>query len=269
MFYEDVRLKIKNFRVKYQREYNQKLDFTYICVGEYGKKKSIRPHYHILFFGLTDFQVMFFCAMWNYGKYYVEPVKFANEDGSDGMAKVASYIGKYAAKGTFNPSSVLRHFTLSCRVASSRGLGLAHLDSLIAHYRGYDLVGKYDVEKLDFDYPKDKFYDLLFKRLSSYCYGTVNRSISLPVSLRRKIFDYRLVDGRACWSRLYYEVMDFARVQYQNNRDREFREFIEQYDSSEIPKMVVVFDNLQKTALLDREKSQRQYLAKFYSKSKF
>lgn len=269
LYYDDVRLKIKNFRVKYLREFGEKLDFTYICVGEYGKKKSIRPHYHILFFGLTDFQVMYFCTMWTYGKYYVESVNFVNEDGSDGLAKVAGYIGKYAAKGSFNPSSVINHLTLPCRVASSRGLGLDNLDDLIRYYRGYDLVGKFDIDKCDFDYDKEKFYDLLFNRLNSYCYGTINRSISLPISLRRKIFNYRLVEGRACWSRLYYEIMDFARVRYKEDCDRKFREFIEQYDTSEVPKMVVVFDNLQKTALLDREKSQREYLAKFYSKSKF
>lgn len=266
LYYEDVKLVIKNFRVKYMREFNEKLDFTYICVGEYGKKKSIRPHYHILFFGLTDFQVMYFCTMWKKGKYYVEPVKFKNEDGSDGLAKVAGYIGKYASKGTFNPSSVLNHFTIPCRVASSRGLGMDNLDRLVGYYRGYDLVGKYDIEKCDFDYDKTKFYELLFNRMK---YDFAGKSISLPLSLRRKIFDYRIVDSRACWSRLYYEIMDYARVRYQDNCDREFRQFIDGYPDSEIPKMVVVFNRLQESNLLDREKGQRERLAKFYSKSKF
>ena len=163
LFYQDVRLKIKNFRVKYQREYYKKLDFSYICVGEYGRKNSIRPHYHVLFFGLNFFQVKYFCSMWNYGNYYLESVKFKNEDGSDGLARVASYIGKYAAKGSFNPSSVLNHFTLPCRVSSSRGLGLSDLDKLIGYYRGYDIVGCYDVEKLDFNYDKTKLFNIILE----------------------------------------------------------------------------------------------------------
>ena len=141
--YRDVRLTIKNFRVKYQREFNDKLNFSYLVVGEYGKKNSIRPHYHILFFGLSDFQVQYFCNLWcpnlfnssGFGRYYIEKVNFVNFDGSDGLAKVASYVGKYSAKGSFNPSSVINHFTLPCRVASSRGLGLDKLDKLISYYR--------------------------------------------------------------------------------------------------------------------------------------
>ena len=34
LYYTDVRLMIKNFRVKYEREFNQKLNFSYISVGE-------------------------------------------------------------------------------------------------------------------------------------------------------------------------------------------------------------------------------------------
>lgn len=266
LYYEDVKLKIKNFRVKYQREFDIKPDFSYICVGEYGHKRSRRPHYHILFFGLSRFQVDYFTNMWHYGKSYTEAVKWKNEDGSDGLAKVASYIGKYAAKGNFNPSSVINHLTVPCRVSSSRGFGTSSIESLSRYYRGYDIVGNYDIEKLDFDYDKDKLYDILFNRLK---YNFNGYEISLPISLLRKIFNYRLVQGQGCWSALYYEIMDFARNRYQNLLDRQFREFCAENSNRTLAENCVQFESIRKSALANREKSQRDNLAKFYSQSKF
>lgn len=266
LFYTDVRLTIKNFRVRYQRKHNSKVDFSYICVGEYGSKKSHRPHYHLLFFGLDRKQVYEFCELWNKGHYYVESVNFKNEDGSDGLAKVASYIGKYAAKGSFNPYTVLQGYTLPCRIASSKGLGLSDMDNLISYYRAYDVAGKYDIEKLDFNYDKNKLYDIIFNRLKYNFHG---QEISLPLSFKRKIFNFRLFDGRCVWSRLYYEVMDFARDKYQKICLDEFTRFCSKKSDRTLAERIDEFNNLQKTALLDREKSQKESLSKFYSKSKF
>lgn len=274
--YRDVQLCIKNFRVKFAREFSEKLTFSYIAVGEYGHKRSHRPHYHLLFFGLTEFQVRYFMDLWSaidtntglrvFGRSYLRSVNFVNKDGSDGLAKVASYVGKYSSKGSFNPSSVLSHYTLPCRISSSRGLGMDNINRLYSYYRAYDVAGVYDIELMNTDYDRMKLYDIILSRLS---YEFNGYKFSLPLSLRRKIFSYRLVDGRACWSRLYYEVMDYARTLYSDISDRKFRAFLGNYANKPLSEVVLLFESFEKNNLLLREQTKKKHLSDFYSKSKF
>lgn len=274
--YRDVQLCIKQFRTYYFRQFSQKLSFSYIAVGEYGHKKSHRPHYHLLFFGLTEFQVRYFMDLWSakdpitglrkFGRSYLRSVNFINKDGSDGLAKVASYVGKYSSKGSFNPSSVLNHYTLPCRISSSRGLGLDNLQRLTAHYCAFDVAGVYDIERMNTDYDKTKLYDIILSRL---VYEFNGYKFSLPLSLRRKIFSYRLVDGRACWSRLYYEVTAYARDKYQDLSNTKFREFLGNYANKPLSEVVLLYESYEKNALLLREQTHKKHLREFYSQSKF
>lgn len=269
LYVRDVRLRIKNFRVIKERDLGHKLDFKYICVGEYGSKSkgSHRPHYHLLFFGLTKELIYEFCHLWNLGFYYVEGVNFKNVDGSDGLAKVSSYIGKYAAKGSFNPDSVTNHLVLPSRICASRGVGLCNINNLLGYYRCYDIVGKYDIDK--FDIPSDKEGLLLsecFKRLK---YSFNGHEISLPMSLRRKIFGYRLFDGKAVWSILYYKVMAFARAQFEDNDYREFRKFCWQRLGVPLAKICREYNMVQTADLRAREAREIEHMRSFYSSSKF
>lgn len=269
--YRDFSSRIKYFRTDYQRNVGN-LDFKYICVGEYGSKKSCRPHFHCLFFGLDYEQVRYFCKLWDLGFYYIEHVKFKNDDGSDGMAKVASYIGKYAAKGSFVPSSVKNRLTLPCKVSASRKIGLSDLDPLISYYRAYDIC-KYDIDK--FDIPVDKqsiIISEVFNRLKHFEYGESKRVVcSLPLSIRRKIFGFKVFDGVACWSTLYYKVMDFARMFYQAEADRIFEEFSSPLllQGFSLPQVCRKFEDIQQSSREYRESRQRQALSEFYSKGKF
>lgn len=268
LYVRDVRLKIKQFRINYERSNGSKLDFKYICAGEYGSSKlgAHRPHYHILFFGLNREQVYDFCHLWNLGFYFVESVKFKNEDGSDGLAKVASYIGKYAVKGSFNPDSVTNHLVLPSRICASRGVGLCNIDNLLSYYRCYDIVGRYDVENFSFTPEKENLlFSECFKRLK---YSFNGNDISLPLSLRRKIFGYRIFDGKALWSKLYYQVMDFARTQFEDLRYSEFRKFCYQRLGFPLPKICDEFNAIQRADLLVREKNRKEALCRFYSKGK-
>ena len=268
--YRDFSLAIKNFRIDYQRKVGP-LDFKYICVGEYGSKRSRRPHFHCLFFGLDFKQVEYFCRFWKYGFHYIEQVKYKNDDGSDGLAKVSSYIGKYAAKGSFVPDSVTSGFTIPCRVSSSRGVGLCNLDNFLNYYRCYD-ISVYDIEKMDM--PEDK-HDIVilecFNRLKQFNYVGCKRPIPLPLSLKKKIFGYRVIDGKAIWSRLYYEVMDFARVFYQAEIDRAFKRFYDDFSRQGFTASEIcsTYEALQDYDRKSRESRERSALASFYAKSKY
>ena len=95
LYYEDVKLCMKRFRKKLDKE------FTYNAVGEYGMSEvgGHRPHYHLVFFGLKQSEVELFTDCWEYGYTKVKQVNFVNRDGSDGLFKVSRYIGKYCTKG--------------------------------------------------------------------------------------------------------------------------------------------------------------------------
>ena len=265
--YTDVRLKIKNFRVKWQREFGEKLPkFSYICVGEYGSKNSIRPHYHILVFGLSYSQVLYFKNMWDYGFSLLETVNFRNSDGSDGLAKVASYIGKYAAKGSFVPRTVRERLTVPCRLSASRGLGLDSLQKIKDYVCCFDIYGKYDIN--NYNFTEEKKSQLFQNVIDRLFYNFNGYNCALPNSICKKIFDYKSVDGVSCWSRLFYEVMAFKRGKYQEICDREFREFIDKHSDIPLSEACTLFENIRSADLQIRERSERERLSKFYSKSK-
>lgn len=268
LYYRDVALLIKNFRVRHKRLYKYNPDFTYIAVGEYGSHGSHRPHYHLLLFGLLSYQVDMLCSMWDKGFWYLKKVKAKNEDGSDGFAKVCKYVSKYAAKGKFNPESVLSHLTLSSRICSSRGLGLKDLENIFYYHRCYDLFGRYDPNKLDIPVEKKSLlFTEVLKRLKLFNFD--GRKICVPQSICRKIFGYKVIDGKASWNLLYYEVMAFARDNYKEIRDREFFAFLDSFPDRSLSEKVDAFNVLQESSLRARKDNGEKLVRQYYSRSKF
>lgn len=143
----DPRLWIKRCRVSYEREFNTKLDFTYVIVGEMGPR-TCRPHYHLALFGLTKEQVQYFVDRWKLGYTCVKHVNKFNPDGTDGFAIASRYIGKYMSKGKFDCMSVLDKSALKPRVCQSKGIGKSLIDYVRSQVCCFDLFGEYDLDTL-------------------------------------------------------------------------------------------------------------------------
>lgn len=93
---EDVKLVLKQFR-----RYNPGLKFKYAIFGEYGEDRG-RPHYHGLFFGLTDEQAKRLSDLWasRFGFVHYAPHLSGNLSLDDYKA-MSLYVSKYISKGNF------------------------------------------------------------------------------------------------------------------------------------------------------------------------
>lgn len=143
---DDVRLLIKNARIRFLREYGYNAQFTYFEVGEYGSKHS-RPHYHILFFDAPDEFLDLFRSMWfeKYGTTDHEPV-VARRGDTLALAheKVAKYLAKYLSKGMFEKDFVRYGYVQKPRRISSKGIGHDRLEFLRSYCLAFDVFGEYD-----------------------------------------------------------------------------------------------------------------------------
>lgn len=124
---EDMRLFIKRCREDWYREHGSRIDCRYTVFGEYGSA-TFRPHYHAIFFNLTDEQAFFLRDQWRiqfgYADCYSIPV--LNSDGSPGRLKVANYVSKYIAKGD-EYEAVALNLVERPRRLSSKGFGVRQL----------------------------------------------------------------------------------------------------------------------------------------------
>lgn len=146
---DDVRLAIKNARIRFRRQYGFNAEFTYFEVGEYGSKRS-RPHFHILFFDADDRFITIFRELWysQYGTTDYEPVVAR---GSDTLAqaheKVAKYLAKYLSKGMFEKTFVKQGYVEKPRRISSKGIGHDRLEFLRSYCLAFDVFGEYDPDQ--------------------------------------------------------------------------------------------------------------------------
>jgi hypothetical protein len=84
---------------------DQKL--RYFLVSEYGEKGTARPHYHIIFFGLTDYAVkkLHQNKLWEYGFTDIKPLDTRTK-------KAFYYVTKYLYKQKLAKSRIVPPFSL-------------------------------------------------------------------------------------------------------------------------------------------------------------
>lgn len=132
---EDLKLFLKRCRVSYEREYGEKLKMTYAAFGEYGDKTH-RPHYHALFFGLTDSQASYLSSAWSreFGFSDFHKIPVLNADGSPAHVKVSKYVCKYLSKPKKDFLPLLEGKVEAPRRVSSIGFGVGVVEDKLKSF---------------------------------------------------------------------------------------------------------------------------------------
>lgn len=284
----DPRLVIKNFRVRWSRYHRDEPirdDFKYVLVGEYGHKNTMRPHYHMMTFNLSQEQAEMLNEMWSYGDAQLKVVNKYNKDGSSGYQIVARYLAKYVSKGSFDSPAATDGFVPKHRMCSSRGLGTSDIDSaVIDYYLARDVV---EYNPLDFagiqSLPEDK-KSLLFNEIrkrnkyemtilvtdkNTGLKKTITCGYKLPQALIRKIYGFKQKQGYASWSAIYYLVKDFLQSESSRRDAEEFKEFASQYDSKDYSMACALYEERKNLDLQTREENRAQKHREFYKQSQF
>lgn len=280
LYYEDVKLALKRFR---KNNGLSSKDFSYVAVGEYGAdpEATQRPHYHLVFFGLSLQQVYKFVDEWKYGFTSVKRVMFVNCDGSDGLARVSRYIGKYCSKGVFDAYTNKTGCTLKNRLRSSKGLGASIPENVKEHYLAFDIC-RYDINDPYKTIPKElrkKVIDTIIERQ----FVEINKcKYALPSSLRRYLFGYQRTNSqsfhrpagfegkcveiteKAIYSPLYYMVTDELQRRVIEEDTREFTKCLVDASPKNIVEAVASFNARKEVANQDRESACRTSILKFY-----
>lgn len=277
----DVRLWIKRCRVQYERKFGQKLDFSYVCAGEFGPN-TCRPHYHLAFFGLDDRKVNWMLSLWTYGFSQPKKVSCINKDGSNGFLGAARYIGKYISKGAYECSSVINGDAEKPRLMVSIDLGCSDLDDRsMSFYRGYDIVGHYDPSKqflsdddrqiVDCVTADDvqhlrKFHEQIYKRQ----YVEIGKfRYKLPKALLKRIWSVKDSSGVYRSSPLQMVFTSFIQSDLLDDRIAEFRDNEPFASDADLDQFIEKMQVSVKAVAENKESAlQKAYLTSFY-KSNF
>lgn len=219
---------------------------------------------------------------------YWEKVRAINLDGSDGFAKVASYVGKYVGKGQFEDSLIKQGFVNLPRISISKHFGKLP-QSLVDWHLCRDLYGQYDDEALS-GLSKEEI-SLIASSVGNRLYHSFQAyDYALPLQFRKQIFKGRFcqspnslpsylkgaevltswpASGKYVYSRLYYEVSYFIRDKLLQAHEEEFRQFVLHSPAESMAASVAAFEAMQQIALKIREETAFERYKTKLSKSKF
>lgn len=225
---KDMQNWLKSSRMAYERKYGKKLpEFKYLAVPEYGGV-TYRPHYHVLFCGLSDEQIQFLALRWKdrYGHARIDKIKTLRND----YSKVAHYVSKYANKGSFD-CPYIEKYCDKPRKCFSIGFGIGDREDLLRrvdYWLCRDVYGDYSstpVSSVD-DEKKERMADLI---LSRKYYDMNGYKYPIPDYIKKKIFytyeyDYRTQKVRRVASELQKLVTFTLFKHLRRDVDRECRQ---------------------------------------------
>ena len=173
------------------REYRKKKglfgSFSYFITSEYGPR-TLRPHYHCLFFGLKREELLPFLHDWSYrfGFYQAKTVKYGNKS----QFTVAGYVAKYCSKGMFENPLVSQKKVFKTFHLISKKIGYNYVTTHSRYhldiFYGTSLYNRNNisviVDRMFYKYIPDKpsstgitaFHYSLPKYFKEHIYGTKN-----------------------------------------------------------------------------------------------
>lgn len=274
---EHVKLWLKGCRTSYKRQFGRALpDFKMAWCGEYGSRTA-RPHYHLLFLGLTDSQVHWMTDRWNYGFTLWKRCHTKSHD----KYAVARYISKYMSKEAEFVADVVKWgLCQKPRTAVSRYLGYSDKLSR-SYFFCYDLFGEYDPQTLILKETRKKLephqLDAITLALSQrLCCFVPGCDYSLPIPLAwlhsvfyKKIKNEQKKTYRFVPCRLWKIVQENLLAGELADCEREFVQFTRSHADTPLSEVVLRFSSVKASQAAAREISARKAEVGFYSSDSF
>ena len=270
---EDVRLFIKRVRVSYKRAFGKSIDFSYVCVPEYGPR-TCRPHYHLALMGISKDTCGWLSKQWNYGFTKCDFVERSNKNQDDPWSAVAFYIGKYMSKGKFECPSVVAKECEKPRVCQSLGVGVGDFEKLKPFVCAFDMFGEYDLNTLRLkngsrlsDIQVQKLCEEIPKRLVY----RLNNNITLPLPrlIRNRIFFNFDRYEKPSKTYIWYLVTASLRNKYEDLHQREFAEFLSSNAQRALHENCIEFEKSKSFSSSLEASAREEDLQSFYAKSMF
>lgn len=265
----DVRLFIKRWRVDHPG-----IEFSFSIIGEYGKRG--RPHYHGVFFGLSDDLANDLTRSWDsqFGFALCKSIPLVSDN--DDIVGVSRYVAKYMHKGLFEAQNVLDGFSERPRPFSSVRLGEgANFAQLRRWYLALDRFPSVSIHDTSFS---NEYLDLVESRMSTFSLGGAHVQPISP-ALKNKFLKYVYINPLS--QKRYLKSSNLAlalasrvqsRIDAQSEAERKllFESLDsrpELKDSQRLAEIQSYFNSLD-LVLEDREKNSQKIYAQSLSKSK-
>lgn len=124
---DEIQKLIKRGRERLFRDKGHRFEFSYFLVKEFCPSTS-RPHFHILMFGLTYADYMFYFGNLARKLGFTRPVyKEFSADQQKDFSCITRYLAKYCSKGVFESPLVKDGLQPKCYKLISKGLGKGYL----------------------------------------------------------------------------------------------------------------------------------------------
>lgn len=246
---------IKRFRTNFKRANGDDAKFTYFLTSEYGPR-TLRPHYHALFFGLHKSDILPLLQDWQerYGFTKCDNVRV---DGR--QSAVAKYVCKYCSKGVFENPLVSEGVVMPTFHLISKGLGKSFVeDNVNLRYFHWPKARKYKVYDLLNPVYQDAYVEFVATGLRMYMDDTIF-GYALPRYYKCKLYGTQ--------NSLSQQVEDFLLRRNDELLSEQLREI--QADRNCSSRQAYYYlSRRQSSELAQREADARKSLERFYNKSK-